>query len=78
LSIGLKLFGRSYSGLEYDYRGLLHVYTKLEEHDKYLEYVDALNHWKELRYKHAELEEPPIDQKCPQPLEDVINTFFSM
>ncbi|KAJ8676550.1 hypothetical protein QAD02_012337 [Eretmocerus hayati] len=78
IAISLKLFGKSYSGLEYDYRGLLHVYTNLEEHDKYLEYMDLLNDWKELRDKHAESEEPPIDQKCPQPIEEVINTFFSM
>ncbi|XP_031781635.1 amyloid protein-binding protein 2 [Nasonia vitripennis] len=78
IAISLKLFGKGYSGLEYDYRGLLHVYTKLEETDKYLEYMDALNHWKELRDRHAELDEPPIDQKCPQPIEDIINAFFSM
>ncbi|XP_058788660.1 amyloid protein-binding protein 2 [Phymastichus coffea] len=78
IAISLKLFGKSYSGLEYDYRGLLHVYTKLEDHEKYLDYMDALNNWKELRDKNAESEEPPIEKKCPEPLENVITAFFSM
>lgn len=46
---GLKLFGESYSGLEYDYRGLCHVYESLEEIDKYLEYHEILETWKVLR-----------------------------
>lgn len=43
------MFGESYSGLEYDYRGLCHVYESLQEIDKYLEYQDTLDHWKLLR-----------------------------
>lgn len=49
LFTGLKLFGESYSGLEYDYRGLCHVYESLEEIDKYLEYHEILETWKVLR-----------------------------
>lgn len=47
--IGLKLFGESYSGLEYDYRGLCHVYESLQEIEKCLEYHDILETWKVLR-----------------------------
>lgn len=76
---GLKLFGKSYSGLEYDYRGLLHVYAKLEDNEKYLEYTNTLDNWKELRDRHVESEDPPIDlQKRPQPIEHIINMFFNM
>ncbi|XP_015592689.1 amyloid protein-binding protein 2 [Cephus cinctus] len=79
IAISLKLFGKSYSGLEYDYRGLLHVYTKLDEYHKVLEYTDTLTHWKELRFRHVQSEDPPIDlMRRPQPIEDVIETFFSM
>ncbi|XP_043270532.1 amyloid protein-binding protein 2 isoform X2 [Venturia canescens] len=79
IAINIQLFGKSYSGLEYDYRGLLHLYTKLNELDKTLEYVDALNHWKELRDQHAQSEDPPIDlQKRPQPIDRVIDEFFAM
>ncbi|XP_053982753.1 amyloid protein-binding protein 2 isoform X2 [Hylaeus anthracinus] len=78
IAIGLKLFGRSYTSLEYDYRGLLHVYTKLDEHGKVAEYEYALNNWKVLRLN-IQSEDPPIDlEKRPQPIGDVIDTFFSM
>lgn len=77
--IGLKLFGKSYSGLEYDYRGLLHLYNKLDEYEKILEYTDTLTNWKELRDKHAQTEDSPIDlQKRPQPIEVILTRFFSM
>ncbi|XP_076168325.1 protein interacting with APP tail-1 isoform X2 [Ptiloglossa arizonensis] len=79
IAIGLKLFGKSYSGLEYDYRGLLHVYTKLDEHEKVMEYQTALNNWKVLRFEHVRSEDPPIDlERRPQPIGDVIDTFFSI
>ena len=28
INIGLKLFGEGFSGLEFDYRGLIHLYKK--------------------------------------------------
>ncbi|KAF3422649.1 hypothetical protein E2986_10084 [Frieseomelitta varia] len=79
IEISLKLFGKSYSGLEYDYHGLLNVYTKLNDYNKVLEYATILNTWKMLRDKHLESEEPTIDPKRrPQPIDEVIETFFSM
>lgn len=76
---GLKLFGHSYSGLEYDYRGLMHLYQKLEEQDKVFEYTNYLSEWRELRDKHVESEDPPIDLHTrPQPIEDVTRAFFTM
>ena len=30
ISLGVKLFGPGYSGLEYDYRGLIRIYQELE------------------------------------------------
>ncbi|KAF7286114.1 hypothetical protein GWI33_007761 [Rhynchophorus ferrugineus] len=39
IEINIKLFGSSYSGLEYDYRGLIHVYTQLSDPYKIYEYV---------------------------------------
>lgn len=75
----LKLFGKSYSGLEYDYRGLLHVYEKLHEYDKLLEYRDTLILWHDLRKQYNQSEHPPIDlNERPQLIENVIKTFFSM
>lgn len=46
---GLRLFGRSYSGLEYDYLGLCHVYEVLREYEKYLKYANMLDNWQILR-----------------------------
>ncbi|XP_046740458.1 amyloid protein-binding protein 2 [Diprion similis] len=79
IAISLKLFGKSYSGLEYDYRGLLHVYTKLNEFQKELEYIHIFDNWKDLRDHHARHEDPPIDlQKRPQPIREVIQAVFSL
>lgn len=47
--LGLRLFGKTYSGLEYDYRGLCHVYECLHDTDKYLEYSLILESWRLLR-----------------------------
>lgn len=47
--LGLRLFGRSYSGLEYDYLGLCHIYEVLREYEKYLKYANMLDNWQILR-----------------------------
>ncbi|XP_017878965.1 amyloid protein-binding protein 2 isoform X2 [Ceratina calcarata] len=79
IKIYLKWFGESYSGLEYDYHGLLNVYTKLNESDKVHEYEVIFNKWRLLRSKHLQSEEPTIDPKrLPQPIKEVIERFFSM
>lgn len=46
---GLRLFGQTYSGLEYDYRGLLHVYEELHDNEKYTRFCDVLDEWRILR-----------------------------
>lgn len=49
INIGLKQFGKGYSGLEYDYRGLLRVYASLGELDKVVKLHADLHAWKLLR-----------------------------
>ncbi|KAK6637218.1 hypothetical protein RUM44_007632 [Polyplax serrata] len=49
MSINIKLFGKGYSGLEYDYRGMIHVFTHLDDPQKVAEYSYLLNSWKVLR-----------------------------
>merc|ERR1719150_1901445 len=49
VDIGIKLFGPSYSGLEYDYRGLIRIYYETQEWNKYFDYTHLLRTWKELR-----------------------------
>lgn len=59
--IAKKLFGENYSGLEYDYRGLLRVYTMLGDREKALMYREILHNWKELRDQRAQKEK----ELCP-------------
>ncbi|XP_049806241.1 amyloid protein-binding protein 2 [Schistocerca nitens] len=61
IDISLKLFGESYSGLEYDYRGLVHVYHELKEVDKVADYTYLLNNWKLHRDITSQTEYEPID-----------------
>ncbi|CAG9773685.1 unnamed protein product [Ceutorhynchus assimilis] len=51
IEINLKIFGPSYSGLEYDYRGLLHIYEKLAKPLKFHYWSTKLREWKVLREK---------------------------
>lgn len=52
---GLRLFGESYSGLEYDYKGLCNVYEFLNDTDKYLEYSQVLETWRMIREGNLEV-----------------------
>ncbi|KAI1893381.1 hypothetical protein AGOR_G00123150 [Albula goreensis] len=49
IAIGKKLFGEGYSGLEYDYRGLIKLYNSVGNSDKVLEYNNVLSSWNRLR-----------------------------
>lgn len=75
--LGLKMFGGTYSGLEYDYRGLIHVYHELDDVEKVADYTYILNSWKLHRDLHAQQQNPPIDQEeAPQAMEDITRQFF--
>lgn len=47
--VGRKLFGDGYSGLEYDYRGLLNLYNAKGNVQKAAEYSSILREWNVLR-----------------------------
>ena len=49
ISIALRLFGPSYSGLEYDYRGLIRVYEETDDWNNVYKYIYMLRDWKELK-----------------------------
>lgn len=79
IAISLKLFGKTYSGLEYDYRGLLHVYTELKDMDRMLEYYYILSDWKELREKHAHKDISPTNTlDRPKSIAEITQNFFDM
>merc|ERR1712223_292380 len=49
IEIALRLFGRAYSGLEYDYRGLIRVYEETGDWNNVYKYIYMLRDWKELK-----------------------------
>lgn len=78
--VGKKLFGEGYSGLEYDYRGLIRVYNKLGDYAKINEYNAIYHRWKHLRDCSEAKQGAAVlrpNQK-PLPLEDVLRQFFDM
>lgn len=47
--LGLQLFGKTYSGLEYDYRGLLHIYEQITDNENFLKFSNILDEWRNMR-----------------------------
>lgn len=80
IKIGRKLFGPSYSGLEYDYRGLIQVYQMTSNFDKFREFTFTLNEWKVLRdAKDVEQGSADVvDDGCHISLPDLIQTVSSI
>ncbi|KAH8342975.1 amyloid protein-binding protein 2 isoform X1 [Drosophila kikkawai] len=79
IDISLRLFGHSYSGLEYDYLGLCHVYEVLHNFEKYLQYAHTLENWQILRGQNITQNKssyPAIDEDYS--IEEVKTKFFSM
>lgn len=60
ISISLKLFSETYSGLEYDYRGLMHVYESLGDLDNMSAYMTTIERWKALREDTETNRTPPL------------------
>ncbi|XP_047029917.1 amyloid protein-binding protein 2 [Helicoverpa zea] len=77
ISISLKLFGERYSGLEYDYRGLVHVFTQLKRHDRANHYNRLLQHWQELREQSKAEQQPALGDEQILPLSELHAKFFA-
>ncbi|CAH2095854.1 unnamed protein product [Euphydryas editha] len=77
ISISLKLFGERYSGLEYDYRGLVHVFTQLKRHDRAHHYNALLQHWHDLREQSKAEQQPALGDEQVLPLEELQAKFFA-
>jgi len=76
---GEKLFGKTYSGLEYEYRGLLRIYTRNGNREKVALYVGKLNEWKFLRELRSRLNlERDAKYDSVRPLNEVLDEFFSL
>ncbi|CAK1551353.1 unnamed protein product [Leptosia nina] len=76
INISLKLFGERYSGLEYDYRGLVHVFTQLKRHDRAQHYNALLQHWHDLREQSKAEQQPSIGDEEVIPLEELREKLF--
>lgn len=76
ISISLKLFGERYSGLEYDYRGLVHVFTQLKRHDRANHYNRLLQMWQVLREQSKAEQQPALGDEQIIPLSDLHAKFF--
>lgn len=68
-----RLFGDTYSGLEYDYRGLMNVYTELLDTDKMAEYSVKMREWREKREVLALV----AHSEKPGKLSEVLDKFFN-
>ncbi|KAB0793914.1 hypothetical protein PPYR_13534 [Photinus pyralis] len=75
IDISLKLFGVFYSGLEYDYRGLIHVYTELNDIPNMLHYTHIMREWKFLRENHVTTNNFPDHLES---LNTILTEFFKM
>ena len=77
IAIGEKLFGPAYSGLEYDYRGLIRVYQETQNWDKFIQYRNKLGSWKDLRDRREvdRSRQPHVlgGLTDPQPIDNIIN-----
>lgn len=74
MEINMNLFGETYSGFEYDYRGLINVYCKLGEPANVELYRGKMLDWQDKRCQMK-----PVEHKEELlPLEEVVTKFFEM
>lgn len=74
IEINTRLFGPTYSGMEYDYRGLIHVYGSTGNVNQYLEYNRQYTDWKTLR-ETVQLVHHTENLMNPS---DIVERFFQM
>ncbi|XP_046583008.1 amyloid protein-binding protein 2-like isoform X2 [Haliotis rubra] len=76
IAIGQKLFGEGYSGLEYDYRGLLRLYHNVGKQQLALHYSNILQRWNHIRDSHNMEEVKPLDYTVTQSIHQIIDAYF--
>lgn len=75
IEINLNLFGSAYSGLEYDYRGLINVYTELQDLNCLIYYNQRMRDWLNVRELQKSESTYPNN---PQPLNEIVKQFYMM
>uniref|UniRef100_A0AAY5E895 Amyloid beta precursor protein (cytoplasmic tail) binding protein 2 n=1 Tax=Electrophorus electricus TaxID=8005 RepID=A0AAY5E895_ELEEL len=77
IAIGKKLFGEGYSGLEYDYRGLIKLYNSVGNYEKVFEYHNILSNWNRLRDRQFAVADALEDvSTSPQATDEVVQAFL--
>ncbi|KAJ8403890.1 hypothetical protein AAFF_G00347580 [Aldrovandia affinis] len=77
IAIGKKLFGEGYSGLEYDYRGLIKLYNSVGKFEKVFEYHSVLAGWNRLRDRQFAVADALEDvSTSTQSTEEVVQLFL--
>lgn len=77
IEIGKKLFGAGYSGLEYDYRGLLHLYHSRRDMENMMEYSHILQDWNRIRDRTNAVEVKPLDFSLDFSIQDLHKNLFN-
>ena len=73
------LFGPGYSGLEYDYRGLLRLYHQIGNNDRAAHYSLVLQQWNQIRVRSNAQDTRPLDfVGDPRDIGTVVGEFFSL
>ena len=74
---GRTLFGDAYSGLEYDYRGLMRLYEQTHDYDKANEYELIMSQWRVLRDNVQRNEKTALElEGATEELDSVLDQFF--
>ena len=73
---GKKLFGEGYSGLEYDYRGLLRLYRQVGNQAMADRYAGILQQWNGIRHRNNAIQVKPLEFELKTSLKDVVTSNF--
>lgn len=74
MEINLNLFGESYSGFEYDYRGLINVYSKLCDQSNVILYTLKMREW---CVRRAQVK-PVVHVEDILPIREIIEKFLNL
>ncbi|RZC41387.1 amyloid protein-binding protein 2 [Asbolus verrucosus] len=74
MEINLNLFGETYSGFEYDYRGLINVYSKLHDQSNVILYTLKMRDWSIRRSQTR----PVVHVEEILPLKEIVEKFLGM
>ncbi|GAB1602277.1 amyloid protein-binding protein 2-like [Argonauta hians] len=77
IEIGKKLFGAGYSGLEYDYKGLLRLYQSQGDRENMLHYSRILQDWNRIRDHTNAIEVKPLDFSLDLSVQDLHQCVFN-